>query len=203
MDIAWVLPLITVALSFIGAGAGAYLGGYLRAKGENLATHEDIDWLKEKVSAVTETTKKIETEISDAAWNRQKRWELKREVLFEATKRLAEIDEACTGLQTSLQARRKLGDVRSGSGISGEWLEKWNHATTGFDDARLRVAIVCGGETNEAFFEYGLAASLIVGAVLREEDADAEVLAKSAKELAMRLSAVRAAVRKELEIDAW
>jgi hypothetical protein len=35
---------VTTAL---GAGAGAYLGSYLKKKGENLATHEDIDKLLE------------------------------------------------------------------------------------------------------------------------------------------------------------
>jgi len=39
MDIPWwavaVAPLISAAV-------GAYLGGYLKKKGENLATHEDI-----------------------------------------------------------------------------------------------------------------------------------------------------------------
>jgi len=46
------------------------------------------------------------TEISDAAWNRQKRWELKREVLFDATKRLAEVSDALTvlGAMASEQA---------------------------------------------------------------------------------------------------
>jgi hypothetical protein len=83
MDFAWVWSLI-------GAGVGAYFGGYLKKKGENLATHEDIEKLKEQVAAVTTTTEQIKTEISDAAWSRQKRWELKREVLLEAVKRLAE-----------------------------------------------------------------------------------------------------------------
>jgi hypothetical protein len=38
MDLAWVVPLVS-------AGVGAYFGGYLKTKGENLATHEDIDKL--------------------------------------------------------------------------------------------------------------------------------------------------------------
>lgn len=52
--------------------AGAYFGGYLRKKGENLATHEDIRKLTDQVAAVTTTTEQIKTEISDAAWNRQR-----------------------------------------------------------------------------------------------------------------------------------
>jgi hypothetical protein len=93
MDFSWAFTLVT----FASAGAGAYLGGYLKKKGENLATHEDVDKLKEQVRVVTTTTKEIEAKISNEVWDRQKRWELKRDVLFEGTKRLSEVDEALTG----------------------------------------------------------------------------------------------------------
>jgi len=75
-------------LSLAGGWAGAYFGGYLTKKGENLATHEDIDKLVDQVRAVKQTTREIEAKISDEVWDRQKRWELKREVLFEATRAL-------------------------------------------------------------------------------------------------------------------
>jgi hypothetical protein len=84
----------------------------LKTKGENLATHEDIDKLVDQVKVVTATTEQIKTEISDAAWNRQKRWELKREVLFEAAKRITEVDEALVAFDN----------------------EKWGHAIVGFDE---------------------------------------------------------------------
>jgi hypothetical protein len=48
-------------------GAGAYLGSYLRKKGENLATHEDINNLVVQVSAVTTATKQIEAKIDRAS----------------------------------------------------------------------------------------------------------------------------------------
>ena len=44
MDFSWALALVP----FLFAGAGAYLRGYLRKKGENLATHEDIGKLKQQ-----------------------------------------------------------------------------------------------------------------------------------------------------------
>ncbi len=73
----------------IVSGAGAYLGSYLGKKGENLATHEDIDKLVDQVGALTKTSKEIEAKISSDMWDRQKRWELKRDVLFEARKQVA------------------------------------------------------------------------------------------------------------------
>ena len=80
--------LVLFLLPFIAAAAGAYLGAYLRKKGENLATDEDIEKLDDQVRVVTTTAKEIEAKISDELWNRQKRWELKREVLFEASRSL-------------------------------------------------------------------------------------------------------------------
>jgi hypothetical protein len=44
------------------AGAGAYLGSYLKKKGENLATHEDLNKLIVELRATTEATKSIEAE---------------------------------------------------------------------------------------------------------------------------------------------
>ena len=89
------LGAVIAVLSFLlGAVLRPYLTGYATKKGENLATHEDIDKVLEQVKAVTEATKKIEADISTGVWDRQKRWEMKREVLFEAARRLSEIDDA-------------------------------------------------------------------------------------------------------------
>jgi len=52
------------------------------------------------VSAVTKATKEIETKISSDVWDRQKQWELKREILFDATKRLSEIENKLLSLHT-------------------------------------------------------------------------------------------------------
>jgi len=41
----------------------------------------------------TRVTNEIEAKISDEVWDRQKRWELKRDVLFEVARKLAAVDE--------------------------------------------------------------------------------------------------------------
>jgi hypothetical protein len=55
------------ATTLLGSWSGAYFGSYLRKKGENLATHEDVDKLVEQVSAVTAATKQIEARITRAS----------------------------------------------------------------------------------------------------------------------------------------
>jgi hypothetical protein len=83
--------ILTALATLVSAFAGSYLAGYLKQKGENLATHEDIDKLVDQVAAVTTTTKKIEAEISSDVWDRQKRWELKRDTLLQAAARLDDV----------------------------------------------------------------------------------------------------------------
>jgi hypothetical protein len=89
MDFTWALALIP----FVSAAAGAYFGGYLKTKGENVATHEDIDKLVDQVRAVTTTTKEIEAKISNEVWDRQRHWEAKRDSLLGAVKSLSSVDK--------------------------------------------------------------------------------------------------------------
>src|ERR1700688_645275 len=58
----------------LAAFLGSFLPGYMKKKGENLATHEDIKLLTDQVAAVTTTAKEIEAKISSEVWDRQKRW---------------------------------------------------------------------------------------------------------------------------------
>jgi len=146
MDFAWVVPLVS-------AGVGAFFGGYLKTKGENFATHEDIDKLKDQVAAVTTTTEQIKTEISDAAWNRQKRWELKREVLFEAVNKLTEMEVALKELDRAVQIPE-----RANAGwqkVVAEKYETWRNRSADFDKAIDLVLIVSGIKVYSAFVEFG------------------------------------------------
>jgi hypothetical protein len=71
------MDLITLVLTTLASAfAGSYLAGYLKKKGENLATHEDIAKLVEQVSAVTKATKHIEARISNETWRRERRSDL-------------------------------------------------------------------------------------------------------------------------------
>lgn len=77
---------LDLVITAIVAGVGAYFGSYLKKKGENLATHEDIDKLVVQVSAVTTTTKEIEATISNVTWKRERKyeWQLKAIESFNA-----------------------------------------------------------------------------------------------------------------------
>jgi hypothetical protein len=66
--------LATLAFSAVGGGAGAFLVGYLRRKGENLATHEDIHKLVDQVKVTTAVAEAIKSEVTGQQWVNQERW---------------------------------------------------------------------------------------------------------------------------------
>ena len=177
-----------------------YLAGYIKKKGENRAMHEDIEKVVEQMSAVTTATKNIEAKISGDVWDRQKHWELKRDVLFEAMKRLADIEDSLLSLDSMLQVERrehKEGPVWLES--KSERMMKWSRASTAFDETKLLVAMVCGKETKDAFDAYGLFALQVATKI--SPGGDCEIYLKSTVELFKKHLAVRVAVRKELGLD--
>jgi len=195
------LPIWAFVLSqliwAVMAGWAIYLSGYLKTKGENLATHEDIEKLKEQVRVITTTTKEIETKISDEAWSRQKRWELKREVLFEASKRLAQVYDALLRLSVT-ESHQNLNDVHSVA-TCGEAREKWIQAVAACDMANALVALVCDKETYQVLSRFRMACTDVSAKLVK--GADREIYGKSYEEITLRLSEANAAMRKELGID--
>jgi hypothetical protein len=85
--------LIVWGISALVAGFGAYFGAYFKKKGENLATHEDLDKLIVELRATTEATKSIEARISQDLWVSQKGWELKRDILMQWFRSVHEANE--------------------------------------------------------------------------------------------------------------
>jgi len=193
----FVLSALTVLVS---AFVGSYLAGYFKKKGENLATHEDIDKLVAQVAAVTTTTKEIEAKITSDIWDRQKRWELRREVLFEATRRVSEVDEVLlmmdSALQVEVQSQNK--DDPDLINETRKYLVRWSNAAAAFDETRLFVSIICGQEAKEAFEHFGIFTKWIARGITKK---DAEMYQKSKTERDKRRVAVRAAIRKELGVD--
>jgi hypothetical protein len=190
------LGLLTLALSGIAAFFGSYFGGYAKQKGENLATHEDINKLVDEVSAVTTTAKQIEAKISGDMWDRQKHWELKRDVLFELTKRSGELKDALTKYFSICQtnnSNKPIAPERKQETIDAGRV--FLDSKSMFDNSAMQVGLVCGKSVYLAALMLAKITNEIFTRLQREEVMPFEetIEAFSAKYLALHDE-----VRKEL-----
>lgn len=177
----------------------SFLPGYLNKKGENLATHEDINKLVDQVSAVTSATKEIEAKISNAVWDRQKLWELKREILFDAIRRLAELEDALLALDACVRVELSENKKDTDPG----WVElklerkvRWSKATAAFDETLLFVGTLCKPETIKAFSDLNLPIKKLGQKI--SVDKDATAFRNSILERDQLHARVRNAIRNEL-----
>jgi hypothetical protein len=195
-------------LGILVTGLGGFLAGYLKKKGENLARKEDLDDLIKEVRAVTTTTKKIEAEISSGVWDRQKRWEMKREVLFEAAKRMSEIEDALLSFSIVMKEdQKKAEEWKTHAPAEGEklaWFQtrservtRWTKAATEFDESKLFITVVCGADSIKTFLELGILVSGLASDITK----DAANYERRSVELHKKLFEAKKAIRKELEVD--
>jgi hypothetical protein len=142
--------IVWLVVTLLGSFGGSYLGAYFKKKGENLATHEDIDKLVAQVSVVTQTTKEIEAKISDEVWDRQRKWELKRDLLLDAMKKLGPLPEQLSALHAVYHGAQ-FGDE---SRIRES--QKWDDLVREFDSAIFLAHLVSGPEMWEALRDFSV-----------------------------------------------
>jgi hypothetical protein len=183
----------------------SYLPAYAKEKGKNLATHEDIQKLVDQVKAVTQATKKIEAEISSGVWDRQKRWELRRDTLFEVAKRLAELQDALTKLY-SVASVGATYDLSGASDLVLAWQRSWNEALQGFSKAddefnqdKLLTAIVSSKHVALALSEFGGLCGRVASGLAKN---DRSMYDTTQKERSTAMLRVLKAMRDDLGIEA-
>jgi len=122
---------------------------------------------------------------------------VKKEVLFEATRRLSELDDALLSLHSVIQQEQaKEIDGAVVSEAKYERTLRWRKASAAFDETRLLISIVCGNETAEAFDAVGTLATVIAAKITQ---GDWNFYSNSQKTLAKLLLGAGQAVRKELK----
>ena len=196
-------PLLTIILSLISAGGGAYLGSYLKKKGENLATHEDIDKLVDQVAAVTVATKTIESKISNDVWERQRKWDLKREALFELMKAITTLANALGKFDATFRALRDIAPHEPQNADlwakrRSEAIASYNSANTEFENATMLAYLTCGSEISKVIDTMKLMNDESLRQLLKGDFTSYD---KNLPKSFVALNELKREIRKELRID--
>jgi hypothetical protein len=139
-------------ISIAGSLFGGYLAGYLRKKGENLATHEDFQKILRQLNETTRATKSIEAKVSDESWEKQRRWEMKRDALRDVLQAYQGTENALVELIRIIS--RSSDDNPSIASVPfREALRHWQHKIDDFGGRRTFALIFCNRDTNEALLD--------------------------------------------------
>lgn len=149
---------------------------------------------------LTRTTEEIKAQISSSVWDRQRRWELKREVLFQATKRIADLEDALLSLARTVKAHMAdlEEDGRDPNDAMG-YTSQWHDALAAFAETQLFAKIICEKSTAKAFEDFS--AFMTVVSIRIAEKLDTTAYRNSTDERRRLRQVAEAAIRKELGID--
>jgi len=192
-----VSPLWSLVFALVSFFGGAWFGAYFKKKGENYATKEDIGDLVDQVRAVTAATKEIEAKISGEVWDRQKRWELKRDLLFGMVKTIGDLSEKTTALHAFYQVHRGTGPEHGEERLGRT--KAWGQVASELDTQVLLVGTTCSGEMKKTVLEFSLFCRRIVMGFRGGEDPDA--FARTAAEFTGKRDEVLTAIRRELGFE--
>jgi len=178
-------------------GAGIYLSSYLKKKAEGLATKEDFADLKEQTAELTRTTKKIEAEINEDLWGRQKRWELRRDLLFETAKTTGVVKDALTTMHAIHMTDKR--NAAKGKPIrvekQTEAYAAFNKAAQELDQAFMLVAIACGDDVRNKVGEFGMFTRSLAAEIAEGKP---EKFLEQADQFATKYTDVAKAIRAEI-----
>jgi hypothetical protein len=194
------LLLVWWGITFAVAGGGAYFGAYLKKKGENLATHEDIDKVLVEVRATTQATKEIEAKISNDMWDKQKRWEMRRDLMFETTKQLAAAKDKLFSLYQAfdLVLKSKTPDSQELLETKKKAATEFNEAMNALDTHAGLIDLVCGEKTKNTVFEACVFLRKCSAAIVNGQP---QVFLNSGKALGLGLDACINAMRAEMGLQ--
>jgi hypothetical protein len=137
-------------LAFVaGLFTWAFLPSYMREKGKNPATREDVQELATQTKILAQTTKEIEARISVSVWSKQQRWDIQKTALLDSLKELATAE---TFLVRLVQTFVDTKDQPPGWQIRRkEANEKYAERLNNFWRTQLAIEIVCGSEIGSHF----------------------------------------------------
>jgi len=188
----------------IGSWFGGFFGTYLKKKGENVATHEDLDKLLIQMKATTEATKAIEARISREVWDRQREWEFKREALLEGGRSIADFLASIMRLNAVMATKKGTAPDEEAAYLlkltkdETTALDAVNKASYSLQRAQLVMAVVSSKKTQSAFVRLE---KLFKQVAVKIANGDTEYFDSVGPLLKQYSSDLTLAIRRELGFD--
>ena len=146
-----VITFYSILAFVVGLFSWSFLPSYMREKGKNLATKEDIQELARQTAILTQTTKEIEARLSIGVWSKQQRWDIQKTALLDSLK---DLSTAETFLVRLVQTFVDTKDHPQGwETRRKEANEKYAERINNFWRTQLAIEIVCGREIGSNFQE--------------------------------------------------
>jgi hypothetical protein len=188
-------PAVASFLTVVGSGVAAYAGAYFKKRGEDKAITDGFAEVLRQTRETTEATKAIEAKITDKMWDRQKRWELRQDLLFEATREITKVRRSLLDLW-QLQVETKRATVGGNSPLLLKRDELWanfNRVSDKFDELALVAEVICSQPVRDALNHFS--------EETHELGHEEEITPARLAGLEEKWLVAIAAIRKELEID--
>ena len=148
----WMAPVVPAFL--LGNVLRPFLNSYSNEKGKNLATKEDI-------AQLTKIAEGIRAEISDKVWDRQKQWELKRDVIQDAIRAYADLESRLVELNSWLATSEENLTDKTDSELSAA-IQDFRSSRTSFRHAYLIADLAVGGRFSITMSAYLLMTGTII-----------------------------------------
>jgi hypothetical protein len=192
--------LIKLGFTALVGGLAGYFGSYLKRKGENAATHEDINKLTDQVRAVTTVTEQIKTQISGEAWNRERQWEIRRDVFLDAMRALGKMDAALLTLHSAyaVAAGAKPEEKETWIAHQQAALDEARSAKSAFDSAIALVPLIC--RRSDAMVGFPKLSGLFGDAMRKILKSDLANYSQTSQERTQIIVRLEVAVRQELDM---
>jgi hypothetical protein len=186
------IPIATILVS----GLAAYFGAFIKTMAANDANNQNFEKVLEQMKTQTAEIENIKAAISDDVWDRQKQWEMRRDVVFEVLRSLGQYDNAllelCVAYSTSIE------DVDSAMTSRLEKGGNWNRIGANLDGTGFLVVAICGDTLYKALSAYLKGTRAVANDILNGKP---ERYTASQGDRANQIKALRAAVRKELNME--
>lgn len=199
----WTMENVIIILVFLVnaclVGAGVYLSSYLKNKAKGLATKEDFKDLKEQTAELTRITKGIEAKVSIDVWDYQKRWETRKEVIFESMRNMGKAQSMINETLAALLIYESAGtqaDKDASAEVAKKCVERCRRNVTDLAQSHILISLAAGMPVIDAY----VAASNGFSSVI-DHLKDAEQRRQRYLEFSRAIGHLEGAVRKELRLD--